>query len=108
MSSALVPTTISEFVRNLDNSLEGNWTPQTIEMAGIGQKDDPYLDDESDFDEEYFTRTYRPLSNLPTPPPSHRDSSASSPRSLLEKDELLESALFGSSIAPISELAEPG
>lgn len=96
MSTALVPT-ISDLVGNLNSSLEDNWTPQTIKMSGIGQKDDPYLDDESDFDEEYFTRTYRPLSNLPTPPPSHRDSSASSPRSLLERDELLESALFGSS-----------
>jgi hypothetical protein len=52
--------------------------------------------DEDDFDEEYFTRTYRPLSNLPTPPPSSRDTSAAqSPKSLLEDGGLLDSALFG-------------
>lgn len=57
-----------------------------------------YSDDAYDFDEEYFSRTYQPLSNLPTPPPSSRDSlAAQSPRSLLEDGELLDSALLGSS-----------
>lgn len=52
--------------------------------------------DGSGFEDEYFSRTYQPLSNLPTPPPSCRDSVASlSPRSLIEQDELLESALLG-------------
>lgn len=37
------------------------------------------FDDEDDFDFEYFTRTYKPLSNLPTPPPSNRNSVTSSP-----------------------------
>ncbi|OIW31958.1 hypothetical protein CONLIGDRAFT_557181, partial [Coniochaeta ligniaria NRRL 30616] len=71
-------------------------------------------DDESDFDEEYFTRTYQPLSNLPTPPPSCRDSIASlSPRSLTEQDELLESALLGPAVhlvnlvPPTASLATP-
>lgn len=69
---------------------------------------------ESDFDDEYFSRTYRPLSNLPTPPPSSRNSAASqSPRSLLEKDQLLESALLGPAthlvnlIPPTASLAAP-
>lgn len=35
--------------------------------------------DEDDFDFEYFSRTYKPLSNLPTPPPSSRNSIASTP-----------------------------
>jgi len=53
-------------------------------------------DDDFDLDEEYFARTYQPLSNLPTPPPSSRDwSAAQSPRSLLEDGGLLDSALLG-------------
>ena len=55
-----------------------------------------YSDDEFDFDEEYFSRTYQPLSNLPTPPPSSRESLAGqSPRALLEDGGLLDSALLG-------------
>lgn len=55
-----------------------------------------YSDDEFEFDEEYFSRTYRPLSNLPTPPPSSRHTSVPrSPRSTLGDGELLDSALLG-------------
>ncbi|KAL1901874.1 hypothetical protein Sste5346_001578 [Sporothrix stenoceras] len=37
-------------------------------------------EDDDDFDEDYFSSTYRPLSNLPTPPPSsHTSSLAQSP-----------------------------
>ncbi|KAL2023053.1 hypothetical protein VTK56DRAFT_3963 [Thermocarpiscus australiensis] len=58
-----------------------------------------YPHDEFDFDEEYFSRTYQPLSNLPTPPPSSRDSLATqSPRFLLEDGELLDSALLGPAV----------
>ncbi|KAK3906271.1 hypothetical protein C8A05DRAFT_11967 [Staphylotrichum tortipilum] len=58
-----------------------------------------YSDDEFDFDEEYFSRTYQPLSNLPTPPPSSRESlAAQSPRTLLEDGGLLESVLLGPAI----------
>ncbi|KAL2267607.1 hypothetical protein VTJ83DRAFT_4884 [Remersonia thermophila] len=58
-----------------------------------------YSDDDMDFDEEYFTSTYRPLSNLPTPPPSSRQSQADlSPRSLLEDGGLLDSAFLGPAI----------
>lgn len=57
---------------------------------------DDFSDDDFDIDEEYFARTYRPLSNLPTPPPSSRESSAAqSPKSLLEDGALLESGLLG-------------
>lgn len=35
--------------------------------------------DDDDFDFEYFSRTYKPLSNLPTPPLSNRNSVTSSP-----------------------------
>lgn len=34
-------------------------------------------DDDFEFDEAYFRQFYKPLSNLPTPPPSSRNSSAS-------------------------------
>lgn len=55
-----------------------------------------YSDDEYDFDEEYFAQTYKPLSNLPTPPPSSRDSLiAQSPRSLFEDGRLADSVRFG-------------
>ncbi|KAI0197545.1 hypothetical protein F4808DRAFT_293254 [Astrocystis sublimbata] len=39
------------------------------------------VDDDFEFDESYFRQFYKPLSNLPTPPPSSRTSSANqSPR----------------------------
>jgi len=73
-----------------------------------------YSDDEFDFDEEYFSRTYQPLSNLPTPPPSSRESLAGqSPRALLEDGGLLDSALLGPAIhlvnliPPAASLAAP-
>ncbi|AEO66903.1 b7c05c74-08ff-427c-8b50-fef07a3e98a2 [Thermothielavioides terrestris] len=73
-----------------------------------------YSDDEFDFDEEYFSRTYQPLSNLPTPPPSSRESLADqSPHALLEDGGLLDSALLGPAIhlvnlvPPAASLAVP-
>ncbi|KAM7217538.1 hypothetical protein V8F06_007048 [Rhypophila decipiens] len=57
-----------------------------------------YSDDEFDFDDEYFTRTYQPLSNLPTPPLSSNTSAAQSPKSLLQDGGLLESELLGPAI----------
>ncbi|KAK4043417.1 hypothetical protein C8A01DRAFT_43725 [Parachaetomium inaequale] len=73
-----------------------------------------YSDDEFDFDEEYFSRTYQPLSNLPTPPPSSRESLAGqSPRALLEDGGLLDSALLGPAvhlvnlIPPAASLSAP-
>ncbi|KAK3688597.1 hypothetical protein B0T22DRAFT_498663 [Podospora appendiculata] len=56
-------------------------------------------DDDLDFDHEYFARTYRPLSNLPTPPPSsHNSSAAQSPKTALEDGGLLESELLGPAV----------
>lgn len=38
-------------------------------------------DDDFEFDDAYFRQFYKPLSNLPTPPPSSKSSSAAqSPR----------------------------
>jgi hypothetical protein len=54
----------------------------------------PFDDKPDDFDEAYFT--YRPLSNLPTPPPSSRNSSAyQSPRTGPDDGEPLKAKLLG-------------
>ncbi|KAF6831166.1 hypothetical protein CMUS01_07444 [Colletotrichum musicola] len=53
--------------------------------------------DYSDEEDAYFT--YRPLSNLPTPPPSSRNSSAhQSPKTALEDGEVLQERFFGPAI----------
>ncbi len=53
-------------------------------------------DDEFDWDEEYFARTYRPLSNLPTPHMSSKNSSAfQSPQITVDDGEGPESAFLG-------------
>jgi hypothetical protein len=57
------------------------------------------IDDEVDefefgSEEQYFT--YRPLSNLPTPPPSSGNSSANqSPKQALDEDEALSGEFLG-------------
>lgn len=50
-----------------------------VHQAGHGDNDDDGDDDDDDMlpEDSYFT--YRPLSNLPTPPPSSRDSSEAQP-----------------------------
>ena len=51
-----------------------------VHQAGHGDNDDDGDDDDDDDmlpEDSYFT--YRPLSNLPTPPPSSRDSSEAQP-----------------------------
>jgi hypothetical protein len=55
--------------------------------------------DDDDFDfEEYFASTYRPLSTLPTPPLSSKNSfSSQSTPSVADDGEPLESALLGTS-----------
>ena len=51
--------------------------------------------EDDDFDFEYFSRTYKPLSNLPTPPPSSRNSASPSPVLGLDNDEFADSRLLG-------------
>lgn len=53
-----------------------------------------YSDDEYGAEEAYFT--YRPLSNLPTPPPSSRNTSThQSPKTGLEDGEVLQEKFLG-------------
>jgi hypothetical protein len=65
-------------------------------MAPYNAKADTPRDvDEDDFDFEYFSRTYKPLSNLPTPPPSSRNSASPSPVIGVDSDEFADSKLLG-------------
>lgn len=57
------------------------------------------VDDDFEFDESYFRQFYKPLSNLPTPPPSTRASSANqSPRVSLDDTEGPNSQYLGQSL----------
>lgn len=73
-------------------------TPATLPVASYNPKvvDSPRDIDDDEFDFEYFTRTYKPLSNLPTPPPSSRNSVSSSPVLGDEEfDDDVDTALLG-------------
>ena len=62
-------------------------------MLAAAQNQRSY-DNGEDMDETYFT--YRPLSNLPTPPPSSRDSSAAqSPKPSVDDEDILDSKFRG-------------
>lgn len=54
--------------------------------------------DDDELDLEYFSRTYKPLSNLPTPPPSSRNSASSSPVIGLDDDADVDSTLLGPAV----------
>ncbi|KZL84216.1 hypothetical protein CI238_12739 [Colletotrichum incanum] len=66
-------------------------------MARQVQNHPDYSDDEYGAEDAFFT--YRPLSNLPTPPPSSRNSSAhQSPKTALEDGEVLHEKFLGPAI----------
>lgn len=76
----------------------GNGSLDGVERPGrtVDKVDYTEDDDDLEIDEAYFMRTYRPLSNLPTPPPSSRHSAATqSPKSLLEDGESLQACYLG-------------
>lgn len=74
-----------------------NQTKQTAKMRRETKNQYPapsVEDDDAWMSDAYFT--YRPLSNLPTPPPSTRDSSAAqSPKTTLEDGEELQAKFRG-------------
>ncbi|KAI1346540.1 hypothetical protein F5Y01DRAFT_297658 [Xylaria sp. FL0043] len=66
------------------------------------------VDDDFEFDESYFRQFYKPLSNLPTPPPSTRNSSANqSPRVSLDDTEGPNSQFLGPA-AHLARMLPPG
>ncbi|KAI1820831.1 hypothetical protein F4861DRAFT_37360 [Xylaria intraflava] len=66
------------------------------------------MDDDFEFDESYFRQFYKPLSNLPTPPPSTRNSSASqSPRVSIDDAEGPNSQFLGPA-AHLARMLPPG
>ncbi|KAI2623711.1 hypothetical protein GGS21DRAFT_338951 [Xylaria nigripes] len=66
------------------------------------------VEDNFEFEESYFRQFYKPLSNLPTPPPSTRNSSASqSPRVSLDDTEGPNSQFLGPA-AHLARMLPPG
>ncbi|EPE10625.1 hypothetical protein F503_05720 [Ophiostoma piceae UAMH 11346] len=73
-----------------------------VENDNQGEDHDEAEDDEDDgFDDDYFASTYRPLSNLPTPPPSSKSSLVQSPS---DQDAALESSLLGPAVHLVNML----
>ncbi|KAI0017497.1 hypothetical protein F4780DRAFT_588792 [Xylariomycetidae sp. FL0641] len=65
-------------------------------------------DDDFEFDEAYFRQFYKPLSNLPTPPPSSRSSSATqSPRFTTDDVDCVNSQYLGPA-AHLARMLPPG
>ncbi|KAI1168195.1 hypothetical protein F5B18DRAFT_646730 [Nemania serpens] len=66
------------------------------------------VNDDFEFDESYFRQFYKPLSNLPTPPPSTRNSSANhSPRVSIDDTEGPNSQFLGPA-AHLARMLPPG
>ncbi|KAI1460298.1 hypothetical protein F4805DRAFT_389676 [Annulohypoxylon moriforme] len=65
-------------------------------------------DDDFEFDDAYFRQFYKPLSNLPTPPPSSKNSSAmQSPRITAEEIESISHEFLGPA-AHLARMLPPG
>ncbi|KAI8956552.1 hypothetical protein F5Y11DRAFT_342641 [Daldinia sp. FL1419] len=66
------------------------------------------FDDDFEFDDAYFRQFYKPLSNLPTPPPSSKNSSAAqSPRISSEDVEAVSPEFLGPA-AHLARMLPPG
>ncbi|KAH9908649.1 hypothetical protein F4778DRAFT_356579 [Xylariomycetidae sp. FL2044] len=65
-------------------------------------------DDDFEFDEAYFRQFYKPLSNLPTPPPSSRTSSAPQSPLLDGQDDYMHDAQFLGPAAHLTRMLPPG
>ncbi|KAI0841275.1 hypothetical protein F5Y06DRAFT_217022 [Hypoxylon sp. FL0890] len=64
-------------------------------------------DDDFEFDDAYFRQFYKPLSNLPTPPPSKNSSATQSPRISAENVENISSEFLGPA-AHLARMLPPG
>ncbi|KAI1379534.1 hypothetical protein F4677DRAFT_442510 [Hypoxylon crocopeplum] len=64
-------------------------------------------DDDFEFDDTYFRQFYKPLSNLPTPPPSKNSSANQSPRLVGEDAESFSSEFLGPA-AHLARMLPPG
>lgn len=74
----------------------------------INNHDTSKVDDGFEFDDAAFRKFYKPLSNLPTPPLSSRNSSATqSPRIVADDAGSLISELLGKSMPPPPSKTEP-
>jgi hypothetical protein len=60
-----------------------------------------HVDDDFEFDESYFRKFYKPLSNLPTPPPSSRNSSATQSPRMVAEDTEIDASLLGTSYTTV-------
>ncbi|KAI0847501.1 hypothetical protein F5Y00DRAFT_263412 [Daldinia vernicosa] len=65
-------------------------------------------DDDFEFDDAYFRQFYKPLSNLPTPPPSSKNSSAAQSPRIISEDEEDVSPEFLGPAAHLARMLPPG
>ncbi|KAI0010032.1 hypothetical protein F4779DRAFT_333410 [Xylariaceae sp. FL0662B] len=66
------------------------------------------LDDDFEFDEAYFRQFYKPLSNLPTPPPSSQSSSAAQSPRIVPGDEEGTGSEYLGPAAHLARMLPPG